>query len=58
MYQMEDQRDKLSKEVKSLNSRLNDAEEEKKRLLMESNQVSHGFTSVCLFLILYSDSFI
>lgn len=52
MHQLEDRTDKLSKEVNSLSSLLTDAEEEKKRLLMEANQVSHGFSSVCLFIIL------
>ncbi|KAK4318251.1 hypothetical protein Pmani_010736 [Petrolisthes manimaculis] len=39
MDKLEDRTDKLSKEVNSLSSLLSDAEEEKKRLLMEANQV-------------------
>lgn len=40
-FQLEDKCDSLNKEVKSLNSMLVDAEDEKKRLLLEANQVGY-----------------
>lgn len=39
LLQLEDKCDSLGKEVVNLNTVLSDAEEEKKRLLMEANQV-------------------